>query len=239
MADEPITPALAQEQDTPTPDPAAVATPDTPTQDAPDSQDSPQINYEQRYTQLRSEFDRRNELLADIEGRRGPEAQAQALAQYAQIELESDDPEPELEDEFDIPDPSAEVAQIRQELAERDEVAQAAEFDRLEAEYIERTVEGLEAQDNLKLSDDEYQIVVNHGLANRDPHDGKPDLEGGFNALKAAQEAARNRYAASKDSAALAPVGATGESKIDLRDKEARQKLATEVFEAAERQKNN
>ncbi len=215
-------------------------TPAAPTTEAPangQTESPEEVDWKQRYEDLRPEADRRGSILADIEGRNGPERQAQALAERARIELE-DDEEPELEDEFDLPpDPSEEIAAIRQELAERDEVAQAAEFDQLEAEYIEKTVEGLEGKENLKLSDEEYQIVVNHGLANRDSHDGKPDLEGGFAALKAAQEAARKRYAASKDEAVLAPVGATGEPKIDLRDKEARQKLGREVFEAAARSK--
>jgi hypothetical protein len=231
MADEP-TVAPPVPEDTPTPE--APATPDTP--DTPDSPNA--IDYEQRYTELRSEFDRRNELLADIEGRRGPEAQARALAEHARIELEGDDAEPELEDEFDLPpDPLDEIQAIKQELAEEREAKQAEEFDQLEAEYTEKTVEGLEGKENLKLSDAEYEIVVNYGFANRDAHDGKPDLEGGFNALKIVQEAGRKRYTASKDDAVLAPVGATGEPKIDLRDKEQRQKLGREVFEAAERQK--
>lgn len=227
MADEPTVAPPAVE-DTPTP-PA----PDQP--DTPVVPDSPDPDYKQRYEDLRPEFDRRNELLADIEGRNGPERQAQALAEHARIELENDE-KPELEEEFDLRDPTEEIDAIKQELAERDEVAQAAEFDQLEAEYLEKTVEEIEAKENLKLSDEEYQIVVNHGLANRDPHDGKPDLEGGFAALKAAQEAARKRYTESKETV-LPPVGTTGEPKIDFRDKEARQKIGTEVFEAAERSK--
>jgi hypothetical protein len=202
--------------------------------------ESPEVDWKQRYEDLRPEADRRASVLADIEGRNGPERQAQALEQYARIELE-DDNEPVEEGEFELPpDPLDEIEAIKQELAQRDEAAQAAEFDGLEAEYIEETVKGLEGEKNLKLSDEEYDAVVNHALSNRDPHDGKPDLEGGFAKLEAIQKAIVKRnaeYAQSKDQAALAPVGATGEHKIDLKDKDARQKLGTEVFEAAERSK--
>lgn len=212
--------------------PATGAPPEAPQTESPDATD-----WKARYEDLRPEADRRASLLADIEGRNGPEKQAQALAEHARIELEDEEPA-EPEDEFDLPpDPNEEIAKIRQEMAERDEATKAAEFKRLEQDYIEQTVEGLEAKEKLKLSDEEYQIVVNHGLANRDTHDGKPDLEGGFKALKAAQEAARKRYAKSKNDTALAPVGTTGEPKIDLRNKEARQKLGAEAFEAAERSK--
>ncbi len=192
---------------------------------------------EKRYNDLRPEADRRASLLADIEGRNGPERQAQALAEHARIELEEEEAE-EPDDEFDLPpDPSDEIAAIKQELAEEREAKQAEEFDRMETEYTESTVEDLADKANLKLNDEEYEVIVNHGFANRDPHNGKPDLEGGIAKLKAIQEAARKSYAKSKDDSVLAPVGATGEPKIDLRNKEQRQKLGREVFEAAERQK--
>jgi hypothetical protein len=200
------------------------------------SESPEEIDWKQRYEDLRPEADRRQSLLADIEGRNGPERQAQALAEHARIELEEEGEEPELEDEFDLRDPIEEIDALKRERAEEQEAAKAAEFDRLEAEYTERTVEALEDKESMKLSDEEYDLVVNYGLAHRDDHDGKPDFEGGFKALKAAQEAARKRYTESKETV-LPPIGTEGEPKIDLRDKEARQKLGTQVFEAAERAK--
>lgn len=225
MADEPA--AAPQVEDTPVV-PEAPAAPDTPTQP-----ESPEVtDYKQRYEDLRPEFDRRNELLADIEGRNGPERQAQALSQHARIELEDEEAQ-EADDEFDLPpDPSEEIAAIKQELAERDEQAQAAEFDQLEVQYTEATVNALEDKEGIKLSDEAYDLVVNYGLAHRDPHDGKPDFEGGMKALKADREAARKEYAESKRSAALAPVGTEGEAKVNLRDPDARRKVAVEAYEA-------
>lgn len=211
-------------------------------QDNNTQEDAPDIDWKQRYEDLRPEADRRASLLADFEGRNGPERQAQALATYAQIELEQEEAAAvadEDDESFDYTDPSDEVAQLREEIAQEREQQQEAEFQQLEADYIESTVEGLEQQHNTQLSDREYELVVNYALANRDSHDGKPDLDGGFVALKEAQDAARQRYLESKNSAALAPTGTAGDRKVNLRSKEDRVKLATEAFEAAEAQKSN
>ena len=229
MADEPVVAPLATE-DTPVA-PEAPVTPDTPTPESPEV-----IDYKQRYEDLRPEFDRRNELLADIEGRNGPDRQARALQEHARIELEDEEAQAELEDEeFELPpDPSEEIAQIRQELAERDEVSQQAEFNDLEDRYITATLGDLEGKENLKLTDDEKELVRNYGLNNRDEFDGKPDLEGGFAALKASLEADRKRYMESKRNAVLAPVGTEGEKKINTRDPEARRQAMAEIYEAEE-----
>lgn len=224
---------VAQAPDKGTPTPEAVE-PDAPSKE-PDS--SEEVDWKQRYEDLRPEADRRASLLADIEGRNGPERQTQALAEHARIELAEEEEAEEPEEEYDLPpDPSDEIAEVKQQLAEEREQREEAEFDNLEQNYIESTVEGLEEAENLKLSEDDYKLVVNYGLFNRDSHDGKPDLEGGFKALKASWENARQRYAESKETF-VPPVGTTGEPKINLRDKEARQKLGVEVFEAAERHK--
>ncbi|MGH2941062.1 MAG: hypothetical protein ACRDPE_23430 [Solirubrobacterales bacterium] len=193
---------------------------------------TPSPDWQAQYEKLRPEADRRASILSAIEGRDGPEAQAQALAQYAQIELQGDDPDPVVEDDtFNWTDPSEEVAQLRQELeAEKATAAQQQEMAQ-EAEYVQQTVAGLEAQANMELTDDEYELVVNYGLSHRDSFDGRPDLEGGLNALMASQKAAQKRYLASKQSVQV-PTGSTGEPAIDYRDKDSRLKVAQEVFDA-------
>lgn len=228
MADVP-TPEAPESSGTPTIEPT------TPVPGAPDGDSSavPEINWEQRYNDLRPEADRRATLLADIEGRNGPERQSQALRQYANLEIEPDDPDPvDDEDFFNVPDPSSEIAQLKQELAEDKAQAEQARQNEAEAEYVEQTVAQLEKQDNLSLTDDEYNYVVNYGLTHRDEFDGRPDLEGGLAALKAVQQAGQQRYLKSKETAALAPTGSTGEPNINFRDKEARLKVAQEVFDA-------
>lgn len=228
MADEPaVATAPPKAEDTPTP-PEAPATPDTPESDSPKVPDG--YIEESRYKELQAEFTRRNEQWADIEGRNGPERQAAALQEHARIELEDEEAE-EPDDEFELPpDPSEEIAEIRQELAERDEAARAAEEDRLETRHCDETISDLEESENFKLTEKEYDFVVNRALANRDPHDGRPDLEGSFKAFKESIQERNNGYLQSKDTF-VPPVGSEGEPKIDHRDKEQRQKLGTEIFE--------
>jgi hypothetical protein len=194
------------------------------------------IDWKQRYEDLRPEADRRESLLADIEGRNGPERQAQALAEHARIELEAEEAEEVADDEFDLgPDPNERLDALERERAEETETREAEQFDQLERQYIEKTVEGLEDKEGLKLSDRQYEFIVNDALANRDPHDGKPGLEGSFAAWKAERQAAGEGILKGKDQTVLAPVGTEGEPKIDMRDKEARQKLGQEVFETHKR----
>lgn len=225
--------------DTGTP-PESTVTPETGAPpEAPQTESPEETDWKKRYEDLRPEADRRESLLADIEGRNGPERQAMALQEHARIELENDDEGPdELDDEFDLPpDPSEEIAKIRQELAERDEEAKAAEFERREQAHCEETIEALEKSENFKLSEEEYDFVVNRGLAYRDQHTGEPDLAGSFKAFKDSIKARGKNLVDGKLDTVTPPVGTPGEPKIDLRDKEARQKRATEVYEAVERAK--
>ena len=234
MADAPTTPE-APENDPGTPPAASEG---APAPDAPQTE-TPEIDWQQRYEDLRPEADRRASLLADLTGQNGLERQAQALAEHAHIELADGTEDPE--DEFDLfedePDPSAEIAEVRQELAERDAQVEAEGFEALEAEYCDNTVKELEGSEKFELTDDEYEFVVNRALANRDPQDGKPDLEGSFKAFKESAMTRSKNLVDGKESVTVPPIGTSGEPKIDLRDKEARQKLGTEIYEAAERAK--
>lgn len=200
---------------------------------------SPETDYKQRYEDVRPEYDRTRSVLADIEGRNGPEVQARALQQYAHIELDEENEEPELEDEFDLRDPIEEIDKVRQELAERDEAARSAEEDRLEEQYCDSQIGALEDSENFKLSDEEYDFVVNRALANRDPHDGKPDIEGSFKAFKQSILSRNKGIFDSNSESVTPPVGTEGERKIDYRDKDALQKLGTEVFEQHRRSQEN
>jgi hypothetical protein len=216
--------------------------PDEPAPGGGSQNDNPDdTDWKQRYEDLRPEADRRQTLLADIEGRNGPERQAAALAERAGVELDDENgPEVEFGDEFDelddLRDPHEEIDEIKRELAERDERQADERFEQLEQEYVETTVEQMEEAEGVELSDHDYELVVNYGLAHRDEHNGKPDLEGGLKALKASWESAQKRYEQSKDTDELPPVGANGEPKIDWSDKESRQKAGREAFRRHQRQ---
>lgn len=218
--------------------------PETPDTGAPTeaSSESPEIDWKQRYEDLRPEADRRQSVLSDIEGRNGPDRQAAALAEVARIELEeAQAEEPEDEYDFDLPpDPNERLDALERERAEERAEQQDAEFNRLEGQYLESTVGKLEDEANIRLSDEQYAFVVNNALANRDPHDGKPDIDGSFAQFKAMMDSAGESWAQTKDTH-IAPGGIPGEPKItpeQLRDKDKRQKLGTEIYEAAERAKS-
>jgi len=231
MPDEAIAEAPVVEDSPSTPE--APAAPDSPASDSPEVPDG--YVEEKRLTDTQAELTRKSQLLADIEGRNGPERQQAALSEHARIELEAE--EEEEDDEFELPpDLNEEIAKIRQEMSERDAAQQEQQFDQLEQEYCESVVESLEDSENFKLSDEEYDFVRNRALANRDEHDGKPDLEGSFKAFKKSIIARNSQYGQTKDTF-VPPVGTEGEQKIDLRDKETRQDYGTKVFEAAERAK--
>lgn len=191
--------------------------------------------FEKRYNDLRPEADRRASILADIEGRNGPERQAAALAERAQIELEDEEAE-EPEEDFDLPpDPNERIDALERQRAEEQAQREQDEFDRLEQDYLESTVATLEGDANVKLNEEQYGFVINDALNNRDPHDGKPDVEGSFKKLKAMLDSAGVEWGKTKDTV-VPPGGAPGEKQITpemLRNKETRQKIALEAFQAA------
>lgn len=212
--------------------PTDAAVPDAP---APESTDSPtapdNIDWKQRYEDLRPEADQRASILADIRGQNGPERQAQVLREQAQIELEAE----EEEEPDDYLDPGEAALQrteaLERRLEEREQQAEAAEFDRLEDQYITTTIKNLEGEHSVTLSDKEKRFVRNDALANR-LQDDRPDLEGAIEALIEFKKAERNAVVNGKKDAPMAPVGTAGEDKLDLSDDETRQKYMAEVFES-------
>jgi len=187
-------------------------------------------NYEQRYNDMRSEFDRRGTLLAQARGEHGPEAQVQALQQLGvNVQQEAE----EQEDPFEDPEErnQREIAEIREQLQQREEAEEWAEFEQLEKGFVKETLGGLEGDENVKLSDKERTWIETQAKANR-LESGEPNLKGAFDDLKGIKSAARDEYLASKK-APKAPAGAVGEEKIDLSDKEKRNKWMAEQIGSA------
>lgn len=195
-------------------------------------QQEPTPDWEQRYNSLRPEYDRNNQLLAAARGQHGPEAQIEALqALGVQVHQEEEGPE---DDPFEDPGERAqrEVAEIRQQMQEREEADEWAEFEHLEAEFINGTINELEQDESTKLSADERRWIETQAKANR-LESGEPNLKGAFDDLKGIKSAARDEYLRSKKQAARAPAGAVGEDQIDFSDKEKRNQWMTEQVEAA------
>lgn len=190
----------------------------------------PADQWEQRYNDLRPEFDRRNALLSAAEGHQGPEAQAQALRQLG-VEVEM---APEEEDDDLYEDPTERLEKRleaqEQKIVEREEKEQEDHFQQLEENYIASTLSEIEGKESVKLSEREKKIVRNNALANR-LEDGRPDLEGAFDDLKGSWTERQANYRASKDSTP-APLGSAGEEKIDFSNPKARRKFMAEDFKA-------
>lgn len=220
MPDEGLAPA---EQDTPI---NAAPEEGKPAEEVPAGTD----NWEQRYNDLRPEFDRRNALLTAAEGQQGPEAQAQALRQLG-IEVQEEEAEAEP-DPWEDPTERLEQRLTAQEerLTQREEAEQQAHFAQLEDSYIKSTLGEIETKEGHKLSEAEARVVRNAALANR-LDDGRPDLQGAFDDLKGIRSAAAEEYRASKNTP-LPPVGSAGEEKLDTRNPEQRRAFMLKDFEA-------
>lgn len=222
MPDEATAPV--EEQETPS---SAAVEETKPAEEAPAATD----NWEQRYNDLRPEFDRRNALLTAAEGQQGPEAQAQALRQLG-VEVEMAEEQQEEDDPFEDPTERLEkrLEAQEQKFAQREEAENQAHFEQLEANYITSTLGEIAGNEGVKLSDTEKKIIKNNALANR-LEDGRPDLQGAFDDLKGIKSAAAEEYRASKDTP-VPPIGSAGEDKLDLRDPKAKRDFIQRDFEA-------
>jgi len=180
-------------------------------------------NWEQRYNDLRPEFDRRNQLLTAAEGHQGPDAQAQALRQLGvEVELEQEE-----EAQDDWVDPDERIDRLEQAIAERDQAAEESQWAAKEESFIDSTLTELESSEGVKLTDPELQFVVTNALSDRDPQSGEPNLKGAFDAIKEIRKEAGTQYLASKKTPA-APLGSAGEQKIDFKDGAQRRKFMAE-----------
>lgn len=226
MPDE-ATQAPDEVQDTPTPDEAASA------EEKPAEQDQePTVDWEQRYNSLRPEYDRSNQLLAAARGDHGPEAQIEAARQLG---WDVQQQPQEEEDPFEDPEERTqrEIAEIKEQLQQHKEAEEWAEFEQLEKGFVKETLDGLEGDENVKLSGKERTWIETQAKANR-LESGEPNLKGAFDDLKGIKSAARDEYLASKK-APKAPAGAVGEEEIDLSNKEKRNKwMAEQIGDALE-----
>lgn len=216
MPDEATT-APEQVQETPT---------DAAVEETTPAEDAPAIDWEQRYNDLRPEFDRNNQLQAAARGQHGEQAQIEALDLLG-IPYETAEPEEE-DDEW--VDPDERFDRLEAQIAQRDEAAEQAQFVREEESWIDQNLTALEGSEGIDLSDAETKIVLDIALSNRHPN-GEPDLTGAIAALKDSWNARQASYLASKKAPAP-PNGSAGEAKIDFSNAEARQKFMAEDLAA-------
>jgi len=228
------------------PDEGEVPAPDT-SQETPGSEvgpgvgtpdETPDIDFEQRYNDLRSEFDRRNqhysqaeELERALSGAAGPEAQAQALSAFG-IELEDDELD-DFGDELDEFDPDSRIDRLEAMLEEQAAAAEEQEMAEAEMEYLAESIDILENQEGREFSDQEIETLVSIARANPD-QDGIPDMGLAHQQLNGLIEAQRSAWLDSKKSKRTPGSGVAAGKAVDLDNEEARVQWMADRIEAAE-----
>lgn len=199
---------------------------------------TPDIDFEQRYNDLRSEFDRRNQQYAEAEqleavlaGEAGPEAQAQALAAFG-IELEGDEEFDEFDDELDEYDPDARIDRLESFLEEQQMAAEEEAMAEAEQEYLAEGLGILEEQEGREFSDQELETLVSIAVANPDDQ-GVPDLAFAHQHLNDLIQDRQQAWVQSKRSGRVPGSGVAAEKAVDLNDEEARVQWMADRIEAA------
>lgn len=200
---EEATEAPVVEQDTP----AADTEPEAPAEDTPEASE-PEVDYQKRYDDLRSEFDRRNQIDAALRGQLGPEAQAEAAKAYG-FEFAEDD-----EDSDEYVDPDERLNRLEQQIQERDQQAEAQRMEQAEQEWLDTEIGKVAKTEGRDLTKEEKDIILGYALSNRFD-DGQPDVDGGHERLKAIYSEAQKRLISSKKNSPRPPSGAAGEPAID------------------------
>lgn len=199
---------------------------------------TPDIDFEQRYNDLRSEFDRRNQQYAEAEqleavlaGEAGPEAQAQALAAFG-IELEGDEEFDEFDDELDEYDPDARIDRLESFLEEQQMAAEEEAMAEAEQEYLAEGLGILEEQEGREFSDQELETLVSIAVANPDDQ-GVPDLAFAHQHLNDLIQDRQQAWVQSKRSGRVPGSGVAAEKAVDLDNEETRVQWMADRIEAA------
>lgn len=199
--------------------------------------ETPDIDFEQRYNDLRSEFDRRNaqyseaeQLQAALSGAAGPDAQAQVLAAFG-IELEGDEEYDDLDDLGEY-DPDARIDRLEAMIAEQQMAAEEEAMAEAEIEYLTEGIESIEQGEGREFSDQEIAILASVARANPDAN-GVPDLEVAHAHLT---ELLNDRQSAWVDSkkAKRPGSGIAADRAVDLDNEEARVQFMADRLAAAE-----
>ncbi len=189
--DDASTPAPEQIQDTPAAAPEVEDTQPTP------------VDYRARYENLRPEFDRKSQQLAEYEER---------LAAY---EAQQQEPEEEDGEEYDWEDTVArrELAELRAALAAEREQANQEKAYVADSEYITSEIETLEKELDDSLDERESNLIGNYAYHNRDEN-GKPDVRAAYQLYTDGLEARKAKWVKTKRS----PKVNSGPAAVDVPD---------------------
>lgn len=212
---------------------APEATRDTPTEDAPSEEGhAPEaIDYEKRYNDLRPEFDRTTQELAQLrefrESLADPSRQADVLRDFG-IELADDEPgEEDADDVFRDP-------RVDQLIAEREQERAAAQQQQAYEGFVVDTMEqvdALERELGEEFSDDEVDLLLDlrEAAARRGQDVAIKDVY--QNRLNQVFETRRQKYVQSKRAPQASKVGqaaADDGNRLDVDDRPERVRRMTE-----------
>ena len=225
MADEPQGPDADEVEDSPETESGSEQ--DTAANEATASTDATP-DWEQRFKDTQAAYTQSQQFLSALQGNLGPQVQQQAFAQLGyEIPEETDEDDAYIDEDEQL---RQEVAQLREAFMAQQEAQQAEVAEAQEVEWLAESIDALERKDGTQLSAEEVELVASNALANR-LDNGAPNIEGAYQALRAAQSAYQKRYIESKR-APQVTVGGAGDEKIDTSDDNARQDAMRRLMEA-------
>ena len=193
--------------------------------------DTPDVDWEERYKNLQSEFTRATQQLSRYE--KDPEFQKehfQKLAERLGYSIEDEGPDEGHEDDgFEFVDPVArkQLEELQSKLAEAEQQRELAEMDRsVKAQFKQLGVDDESDQELLLL------LATRPGAA---PNaEGMPDIKAARDALMKRDEAAKRRWADTKRAPRIAGGGQAGTQVPDLDDDQQRVAWMAQQWAAAQ-----
>lgn len=188
-----------------------------------------EVDWQKRYTDLRSDYDRRNPGYQLVDALQNPETRDEAFERLAEElgydleEEEEEEDDEDLEDEEEFRDP-----RVDELLSEREQELRERYLDDLES-YIDTELGKLAKSAGIEELTERQQNVI-YSLVEVG-EDGVPDVASAFKELTGLRDDAIKSYRTSKKGAPSPPVkGSAGEPQVnDHTDGKARRQKALEV----------
>lgn len=202
------------------------------------AQTAPEINWEQRYTDLRSEFNRRDEEIKNYrdwyDSLTDPQTQADALSQLG-LALQQ---EPEAQQQEWVDPIEARLNPLEQQLQElltERQQWQAQQDQQRQAEHIASNAAGqviaLEKEIGRDFSEEEQEFLLARAYQTPD-ESGIPDVQGAWERLKAFEETQQQQWLQTKRSRAIPGSGESAGKQPDLSTAQGRREAMIESLAA-------
>lgn len=209
--------------------PEEVEQPNEPVTDGTSEEDA--INWKQRYEDLRPHADRAlseaQQHREMIERLQDPETAAE---EFARLGYEIPTEEPDDEELTPYEEIQRELAELKGfktsfEQQREQEAQQQADY-----QHVTQALQGIEERLGYDLPDEVANHIGNTALFNRDDK-GHPDVQGVYDRFQQAAKADQQRRVKKRRKAATPPGGTPGQTKVDLRDQDARRAEIARMLE--------